>query len=102
MFLQACHRSAACLDLHTAKPNKIFMLRESLPDPGKGLRCLPGTLLGPVSESVVACVSDQAGGEVGSAGDSSLLKGVEQLCSHTKASQNSTRAASCSWCHALS
>ena len=71
-----------------------FMLLESLPDPGKGLRCLPGTLLGPVSESVVACVGDQAGGYVGSTGDSSLLKGVEQLCTHTKGSQSSTTAAS--------
>ena len=69
------------------------MLRESLPDPGKGLRCLPGALLGPVSKSVVACVSDQAGGQVGSARDSSLFKGVKQLCTHTKASQSSIKAA---------
>ena len=50
---------------------------------------LPGALHGPFSETVVACVSDQAGRQVGSSWDSALLKGIQKLCSPMDTYQDS-------------
>ena len=51
---------------------------------------LPGTLHGPLSQAVIARVSDQAGRQVGSSWNGSSLKRIQQLCSCENMSQDST------------
>ena len=51
---------------------------------------LPGALHGPLSEAVIASVSDQAGRQVGSSWDGPSLKRIQQLCNWTDTSQDSS------------
>ena len=51
---------------------------------------LPGTLHGPLSQAVVACISDQAWRQVGSSWDGTPLERVQKLCTYTDPSQDST------------
>lgn len=50
----------------------------------------PSTLHGPFSEAVVACVSDQAGRQVGSSWDGASLEGIQNVCDCMDTSQDNS------------